>query len=725
MKIAQCTYSQAGVKIHLCLYFDLKAFDEMTPRMNDAQEDEFMRLVCDSIAAALPRENIEKHIYIKRILRFGHHLKMLCTDGLLVDSALTLPISQQAYSSERIQITETDQLPSRLKMSNDLLKNINAKLPSFEQDVRQTQETKTVARRTNTASSSLNNMTQELSTDKTFSFINETNNFKKEIRELAKNNLNILDAMLRNRQPATTDDAITRELKNNLRGLSAEKYREIILQKINEIKPAEESFATEAEAIDSQIANQTNRLMTLKHQVIHALHDAAQQYHELILKKFNDAPLHAKKAMALDFNKKFAGIAMMSENGELSSLQQTQGNLETLSLESLQQIISNDSKTNPGLLQKCNTSFTEESPELKIVLQNLYTLDKNLPALFKDTEAYANKEWTHITRIPVPRSFQFKFTDTAWGYRKAVDDFCKMQKETLMTVASKYKKIMQISNLHDDSAQLAAQMEIPATPDLHTYKEASDTMLALANKDYHSLQKNIESAQKVYQFISTHIDNNLQPLIEKISILADKMSVEAKNAETIIKQIADLKSKIDININHFLLHPDQTADMKDVDMKIKEMSNKRSLLLAKTKVLQDVHYKLDTYERLIKRIGEIDLSATKDTVVQYRHAAKEFLLQFMKQYNANPQSAEKNRQLVLQQYSRVDSSVLDVDKLINELAGIKNEIVSDLERQTEFSSDVLEKKFHVINDKMQVLTSTLDSMNQDVKGLRELTQEMK
>src|SRR5438045_1541710 len=106
MKTAQCKYVQAGVEINLTLYFDIKAFDFITPIMNNTQEEEFIHLTCDSMATALPRENTEKYFYIKRIYKSSDakHLHILCTDGFLIDEALSILITPQAYANERIKL---------------------------------------------------------------------------------------------------------------------------------------------------------------------------------------------------------------------------------------------------------------------------------------------------------------------------------------------------------------------------------------------------------------------------------------------------------------------------------------------------------------------------------------------------------------------------------------------------------------------------------------------
>lgn len=726
MKTAQCKYVQADADITLILYFDPKAFDFIFPALTTAQEEEFISLICDSLAAALPREKSEKIFYIKRIFKPDNQtLKLLCTDGFLTDASLTIPISQQAYAKERIKIDATEQFPARLKLNQAVLKNLNDKLVQFENEAR----TASAFAKTSTPREAVRQVqsqipVREFKTDKAFDVITEMSHAKKEIKDLSDYQLGMLQALLSGKNEQYEKDPVAKEIRSNLQNVTPEKFKEIITTKINEIEPLYENFSAEVEVIASQIANQTNKLMSFKQHIIRALYDSAKKFHALILQKFQNAPLHAKKALVIDFNKKFAGIASMNEAGELSSLQEAQKNLESLSLESLQEIISNDQKDHPGLLQRCNTSFTEESIELQIVMQNLNEMSKSLTALFKDDPQFANKQWIQITRIPVPRSFQFKFSDEALRYRKSVDTFCKTQKDIVMNLANQYKKILQVSDIHDKSERPTPALESKSegTQDLQKYKEVSDTLINLAGKDHQITEKYQKTAEKLYVFMSSHVDTNLKSLLTKINSLIEKARVEVENTNVLMKQLVESKSQLDITISHYVLHPTEHVDFNELDKKIKSMSDKRSLLLAKNRVLQETCHRLETYDQLIRRIGEIDLSVTKNNVSTQRHQAKQFLLQFMQKQHQDPASSAPLKSKILDQYTKVDSSAADIDKIMTELSDIKNAIFDELGNEPEPSIDNLEMQFKTINTKMESLASVVNVMNQNITSLQELSQ---
>lgn len=731
MKTAHSKYTQPGLAITLNIYFDSKAFDFITPAMTHEQEEDFIRLICDSIEAALPRESSEKHFYIKCILRINNNLKFLITDGFMTDNSLIIPVSQQAYAKERIKVAEMEQLPTRLKLNNDLIKNMNDKLPLFEDEARKTGQVKVVQPRINIQKAQPQMIIREFKTEKLLDVIPEMTHIKKEIKNLAEHHLHILNALLTDKNIMLLKDPEALQIKNNLAGVAPEKFKEIIAKKINEIAPIEKEFADKTEQISQQISKKTSILTLFKEQIIQAVYEAANEFHTLILQKFQNAPPHAKKSMVADFNKKFKSIAVMTESGELNTLQETQRNLAPLTLENIQEIISNTSKENPGLLQKCNTSFTEESPELKIVLKHLGKLNEILPVLFKDDPEYAKKEMIQLIRIPSPRSFQFKFSEHAINYKKVVDAFCKKQKDTVLALANHYKKTLQINDIYDSTKKPAITAEetpviekTGTSQDLQKYKDVSDSILGLANKDHQSTEKFRKTAEQFYENVKTGMDTSLKPLVDKINLLADRIKTETKHVNDIMPQIAEIKSSIDITINHFLLHPDETADFNDLDKKMKLLTDKRTLLIAKNRVLEETSHRLSIYDSIIKRIREIDLSATKNNVKKQRDDAKAFLLQFMRLQHLDPAAADKIRQRILEQYAKVDSSALDIDKILAELSDIKNAIYDDLGNQRDIPTEKLELKFRDITDKMQTLDSTMDNMNQDVSGLKELSQHL-
>ena len=139
-----------------------------------------------------------------------------------------------------------------------------------------------------------------------------------------------------------------------------------------------------------------------------------------------------------------------------------------------------------------------------------------------------------ITRIP-SRSFQFKFTDSAINYKQVADDFCKSQKEILMNLTNKYKKILQINNLRLKDKYAPPQPEISKKPDesssdLSKHKEVSDAILALARKDHETTMRYRDTAKKFYDFVSTNINTNLESLIGKINASIERIQTEASHA---------------------------------------------------------------------------------------------------------------------------------------------------------------------------------------------------
>ncbi len=106
MKTAQFRYIQTSLDISVNIYFDLKVFEFIKPPLDAFGEDQFIRQISDSIAAAMPKENAENHFYIKRAIRHAktNQLKLFCTNGFLIDTALLIPIVEQAFADERIKM---------------------------------------------------------------------------------------------------------------------------------------------------------------------------------------------------------------------------------------------------------------------------------------------------------------------------------------------------------------------------------------------------------------------------------------------------------------------------------------------------------------------------------------------------------------------------------------------------------------------------------------------
>lgn len=197
MKIAQCTYNQAGINVSVSLGFDTKAFEFIYPILSKEEEDDFIRQICDSIAAATPKESPEKSFFIKRVLRMGTHITLFCTDGLLIDTGFTLPVTQQAFAKERIKITDPEQPPAKFRLSSDMQKAINERYPAFEEFARKHMPQERIAaakeaQKQDTTSAS----ERKFESDKATEVLAEIGNVKKEIKELAVTSAKNLSQLL-------------------------------------------------------------------------------------------------------------------------------------------------------------------------------------------------------------------------------------------------------------------------------------------------------------------------------------------------------------------------------------------------------------------------------------------------------------------------------------------------------------------------------------------------
>lgn len=554
MKTAQGKYNQAGTEITLNIYFDLKVFDLISPSMANEEENEFIRVIYDSLAAALPQQTTEKTIYIKRIIKQSSNvLKLLCTDGFLIDDALSIPTSQQAFAKERIKITDINQLPTRLNFSNDLLKNIHDKLSLFEKEIR----ISSTPDKSPAASIHHNNLLtaeRELELDKAFDLLAEIARVKKDIKGITE---------------------------------------------YNKTSFSYDSFSHEADEIVQRVTQQTNTFALLKQHLISCLYESAKQYREIILKKMQNAAPHIKKNLMMEFNKKFYPIAAISESGELSSLEESQATLGKLSLSSLEKIISNNEKETLGLLQKCNTSWTDESPELQIVLKNLGQLNKTLSSLFKDDAQftqYANKEMIQIIRIPFPRGYQFKFSNNTANYIKSIENFCKSQKESLLALEQKYKK----------------------TAQEHTHEAAKQTPSILTNT-----HEQVEFVKKTNEKSSIHKkDEKIKPTEEPSKTITQESGPlpAVTNTPSIYETIMDAVKKINSTIaqNHTLT---QRNEAKNLLLQLIKKQHDPISVKDLDKHILDLYTQLDAHTVELERIINYLTALKKEMFTNLDHLA--------------------------------------------------------------------------------------------------------
>jgi len=759
MKTAQCKYSLAGIEITLSVYFDLKSFDFITPPV-DKNEEDFIRLVCDSIAAAMPKENSGKHFYIKRVLKYSnnHTLKILCTDGFLVDSALIVPISQQAFSKERIKISDIEQLPTRLKFSNALFKNINDRLTLFEEEARnEFGQERVAAARESVKADKPNAAIYEYTPDMSFDVFAEISHVKKEIRDLVENstkNLNALMEQIEGVRKRIHDEVMTEtvselQFEDNKKKLSEfaqhiisqagggdiEKNKEALTRKINEITPIYSKFVSDLDEISQRITQQTDTMIQLKKHVINALFESAKQYYDTISMQIQTASYHAKKTILTEFNKKFSGIAVLSESGELSNLTDAQENLAKISLDDLQNLISNDDKENPGLLQKCNTSWTEESPELQIVMKNISQLNSVLSNIFKNIPQfaqYANKDMIQITRIPFPRSFQFKFSTNAMNYKNAIEDFCKAQKESIANMSNQYKRTIQIDDVRDKIQRALKEIQNQTTimrkpiaefRDLLKRKETSGSIIAFANTDHDITEKYLATAKRLQNFISSKIDSGQKNLIKKIGMLVKDMSSKVDNANKAMQELIYKKTQIDLAINNFITRPNEKPNVTDLDEKIRSMEVNRKALMAENNLLQALNNRLAVYENLVSISDKISISIAQSDMRKQQNEAKSFLLQLIKNQSLDPSSAEQLKKQMVELYTKVDTSISNIDKSTREIATIRKQIFDDFNAKDAIPAAQLELRLEAINEKLKTIESTKLAVNDILTHLRKLSLE--
>ena len=117
------------------------------------------------------------------------------------------------------------------------------------------------------------------------------------------------------------------------------------------------------------------------------------------------------------------------------------------------------------------------------------------------------------------------------------------------------------------------------------------------------------------------------------------------------------------------------------------------------------------------------MSAARTNVSTQRNEAKAFLLQFIQKQNNDPALAEAFRKRMIDQYSKVDTNASDIEKIMDELTNIQNAIFTDLDNQTDISAEKLEMRFQAITEKMQALTSTTNTMNENVSALQKISME--
>lgn len=758
MKVAYCKYNQAGTEITLNLCFDNKAFEFISPALSPADEEEFIRTIGDSIAAISAKETRDRWFYIKRALRKQNIITLFCTDSLLIDSQLTLTISQQAFAKERIKITDSEQLPSRIKLSNDLLKQISERLIGFDEqarkempvgkveDIKETQKQDEAVLATPTFES-----------DKAIEVLAEIGNVRKEVKEMAetsvKNLKSLMDQIeqthlrifkevmketqssLKYEDNKNKLDEFAKNMISQFGGGGVEKSKTMLNQKITEIQPIPQKFEAEIEESTKRITRQTDILALFKRHLITALYDAGKDHAAHIIPKLETALPNAKKSMLIEFNKKFANIAALSESGKLTTLETALDKLSPLTFENLQEIISSEEKDAPGLLQKCNTSWTEESPELQLVMQHLGKLNPILSALFQgDPEfgQYAKVNMIEIIRIPFPRSFQFKFSDSAMNYKRSVDEFCKTQKDMISNLSNRYKRTIQIDNENDKSkraiTEIQKQIESMKKPvaefrDLLLRKEKSGDIIASANHEHEQILQALNVAKNWEQMLTTRIDASLKILRGKISSLVQDSLTRSQEADGYYQAMVNAKSELDLAINQFSTRTGAKTTPGELDEKIKNMESNQKLMSDQFQLIKTLNNKLAIYDPAFSLSEKMALAIAQSNMRKQQQEAKSLLLQLIKNPNLDDTTAAAFKKKMIDMYTNVDTNVANIDKIIHELTDTKQALFNDLNSKADVPVETMQSKVKTIEDKLNALEVTKDNIMDNLSALRKLSLE--
>lgn len=749
MKTAHCKYNFANQEMIVDVYFEPKAFDLILPTLTNEAQDDLIRKICDSMANAMPKDNLETRYYVKKVFQelASSKIKLLCTDGFLVDSTLVIALNQQPFSKERISITDVDQVPSRFRLSNEILKTLNDRLPWFEEEVRKSNKLTTpkeIPKAEKRLSTSRNYIL-----DRTADIISEIGVMKKEIIEISKSRSDSLKKMMEqgaNVRKRIYND-IVKEMNLDLKkSENKTKYEEVIKTiiaqfseeldnkitltntKINEITPISTNFESEIEEICQQISKQTGTLIKFKELIIENLYHSAKEYAGDISKQLQNAAPNARKMMINDFNRKFESIASLSESGELNSLDETYENLNKLTLENLQDIISNEDKANLGLLQKCNTSWTEESHELQIVLKNLGKLNQAYKSFFQADPIYSkffNQDMVQIIRTPFPRSFQFKFTQYAFDFRKMVDDFCKSKKETIVNMAKEYKKKMQLDDVIDktnramkevDNVAISIKKAVLEYKDFLTQIDTSDEIMEAADKDYVHLEESFNTAKQIQEFILHKVDDRLKRLKKKMNTHIDDIHSKFEMVQKIILRMKTTQKQISAIVTDYHAREQNTGKYQEVNEKIKLLREDRNKIAALTTAIDLLNQKFTLY-------NQVAIASEKTTVYDFNEIrrqqseAKNLVAQLIR--NEATKMSEERRKQIVNLYSQIETSILKIDKINQETEFLKNQLFAELNK-VDLPDELFKDRFQMIQDKFNETSSIEKQISDDLSQLKRM-----
>ncbi len=755
MKIAQGQYHLAQLDMVLYAYFDPKAFDLIVPPLGNEEQNRFIEQICDSIALAIPKGNhTEKQFYIKRAYKNPgtRHITLFCTDNFLIDTHLVIPIQEQPFQNERIRITDVEQLPPRFRLSTDVLNTMNEKLIEFEEIGRKIfSHVKTTTKETTKTEREM--ALREFTPDKTADILSEIHHLRKEIIEIGQNRTEFLKKWIPEIHTARMSiyDAVRKIAKEGLifeenKKKSEEfaermieyycsdflKECELLKKKLDEIKPISSQFETETDQAYQFVKKEMSNLATFKDHVIRALYNSANECREVFLKEWAHALPNAKKILLNEFNRKFSDIASLSETAELNDYAKTNEKLNRLTLEDLQEIISNDDKDRLGLLQKCNTSWTTESPELQIVLKQLTALNNTLKEFFKThrhDEQNANEEMSQIIRIPFPRGFQFKFSEKAFNYKNTIDAACKTQKEKINEIAKAYKKILQIdediNKIKRTMTDAEKKIDTVSQPvkqyrDLFKHKETSGEIIKLAAKEYEYAKMLDHIIAQLQQSLAIVIDPHLKVLRKKIDLLVTKVKEGVESTSRAIDRLNETKIQLDTSIKKTEGHQVDEDFFHDVEKKIRSMKMDWNAMVETNKKMQHVMKQLAFYEKIIK-IGRRLLDTNTKEISSQQAEAKKLVVQFIKQEHLAYGFSEERKKEALDLYNKIDTHAMRLQKENTYVVQLKDYLLTELnQKNPHLSEEEFENELESIETKMNELESIKNQIATDIQLIREM-----
>lgn len=696
----------------------------MSPSQNEAEERTTIRLLAESIISALPSFLHEHKFLIKRIFRTKNNkFILLCTNGFLIDRNLSIDITENPLKSEPIDITENEndsQLPLRLLQTLDQSVKHYANTIKSEQLALKAPLAKEAPKKL-TISTVIEKESDEIVTASS-----ELNNIKKEILEMTESRIRTLNRLVLQLSQAKNriiNEAVE-EAKNELETdenkkklqdfanqtstqLNPTKIEKDILalhRKIQEIAPIPNKFIAETDTYFSKVNTQINTLTEFKKIIIDAVYLAAKERYLSLMPKLKEKTSHDKINVRADFNKKFAPFAEIDINNNLISLELIESKLSSLSLETIQELISNDDKENLGVIGRCNTSWTEESEELKILMKQLREIDSLLIALFeknKEFKDYSTQKMVEIIRTPFPRSYQFKFTERALQFKNSIEEYEKIQKEKMLQAAKSYKRIMQIDEIEQNAknAIIALETEIEnlKTPVLTFAKalkrnEKTEKILQETAESEKTLTNMLNLSNELHSLLHSINDESFSPIKQKIALYDKDIERSLKLVKQTINNMNDLNNKINKDLKLKSVTENTIVEM---DRSIDALKKQHLALKKYMAPIHEAHSKFQNYTQAFLLFAKITDVVKQSNVRKEQAEAKNFLLEAIKKQNGMESEILKNNMITL--YTNMDNNVAKLDQINAQLLEIKKNLLEKIEEE-----EISMEKFNQLVSQIQL-----------------------